>query len=332
MGGIYQFDLLIKEALFANSFTLRFRKLFSLHIFLGMLRSNFSNPHNNKRDHVTFILLPFFRHNPTRRPMEVRRSVRLAPKTVATLASKFDNLLSNEQPKQNKDSVRLGKKDIAKIIGTLEKLDEDAKKESLVLQKNKKKEDIDNLMKSKKSALEEVELPSETLDNSEYLEENFNTTDKYLLTLQKIAKENAMTGEFKTSLPQNQVNNEQKLQIIDQIVQEEHKTTIEIKGSNSNLEPDDNQETKVEKPEDLIVTATPAIVTEDQMDSISFYDDVGTLKPSYLGGDLYESIAGSILNLAKRNSSMEDMYSSVLYASKKEGEEMEQEVNNTKIS
>ena len=257
--------------------------------------------------------------------------MRLAPKTVATLASKFDNLLSNEQPKQNKDSVRLGKKDIAKIIGTLEKLDEDAKKESLVLQKNKKREDIDNLMKSKKSALEEVELPSET---SEFLEpEPETTTDKYLLTLQKIAKENAMTGEFKTSLPQNPVNNEQKCS---QIVQEEHKTTIEIKGdTHSNLEVDDNlqiETTAVEKPEDLIVTATPAIVTEDQMDSISFYDDVGTLKPSYLGGDLYESIAGSILNLAKRNSSMEDMYSSVLYASKKEGgEEMEHEVNKPKI-
>ena len=52
---------------------------------------------------------PFVRHNPTRRPinghntfpngapaMEVRRSVRLAPKTVATLASKFDNLLTND--------------------------------------------------------------------------------------------------------------------------------------------------------------------------------------------------------------------------------------------
>ena len=64
----------------------------------------------------------------------------------------------------------------------------------------------------------------------------------------------------------------------------------------------------------ILVTARPAIVTEDQMDSLSFYDDVNA--PS-LGGDLYESIAGSILNLAKRNSSMEDMYSSVLYSPQK---------------
>ena len=142
--------------------------------------------------------------------MEVRRSVRLAPKTVATLASKFDNLLSSGEAskKQSKDNVKLGKKDIAKIIGTLEKLDEDAKKESLVLQKNKttiKKEDIDSMMKSKKSALEQVELPSNSTPEMEVENEveieATNTTDKYLQTLQKIAKDNAVTGEFKTSLP-----------------------------------------------------------------------------------------------------------------------------------
>jgi len=248
--------------------------------------------------------------------MEVRRSVRLAPKTVATLASKFDNLLSNEPVKQNKDSVKLGKKDIAKIIGTLEKLDEDAKKESLVLQKNKKKEDIDNLMKSKKSALEEIELPSETMEQFDKDETEFkSTTDKYLMTLQKMAKDNAINGEFKTSLPQHLNHNEKPDYSID------HKTTIEIKH-----EPIEETIEADEKPEEVIVTATPAIVTEHQMDSISFYDDVGTLKPSYLGGDLYESIAGSILNLAKRNSSMEDMYSSVLYASKKDQDEDESEV------
>ena len=56
------------------------------------------------------------------------------------------------------------------------------------------------------------------------------------------------------------------------------------------------------------------VKTEDQMDSLSFYDDV---KAPSLGGDLYESIAGSLLNLAKRNSSMEDVYSSVLYSPQK---------------
>ena len=73
--------------------------------------------------------------------------------------------------------VQISKKGIASIIGTLEKLDEKAKHETFILQKNKlvkassaastqqdtnaqKKEDIDKLMKSTKSALEEVELPS----------------------------------------------------------------------------------------------------------------------------------------------------------------------------
>ena len=228
----------------------------------------------------------FTRYNPTRRPinghsMEVRRSIRLAPKTVASLASKFDSL--QKPSKSSKDVVtsrNLGKKDIAQIINTLEKLDEDAKKASLVLQKNKKSQ-IDNLMKSTKSALEEVELPSQ----------NVSSTDKYLQTLQKIAKENAETGQFRTSLP---------------------KTEIITENVEKNMENPKIEVTKDEiedEPLDLLVTATPAIVTEDQLDSLSFYDDVKSL-----GGDLYESIAGSILNLAKRNSSMEDMYSSVLYS------------------
>ena len=269
--------------------------------------------------------------------MEVRRSVRLAPKTVANLASKFDNLLTNDSKAKLKVSnsavlgsaagsvtsansnskvssnttssshqkthreMKLGKRDIAKIIGTLEKLDEEAKKASLILQKNSQSSKmssgkdsnssadvIDNLMKTTKSALEEVELPSESRRDHQELEQqqqvlqqqkqqqlqeqqhqeqqkqqqqqqllqqqlqqqqqeqqqkhqhqeqlkqqhlqmqssqnileflqpsnNFEskssppppqssysscTTDKYLQTLQKIAKENAETGQFRTSL------------------------------------------------------------------------------------------------------------------------------------
>ena len=87
---------------------------------------------------------------------------------------------SNKAPSSNSSSqktqreLKLGKKDIAKIIGTLEKLDEDAKKATMILQKNSSPSSkissnkdsstdvIDNLMKSTKSALEEVELPSES--------------------------------------------------------------------------------------------------------------------------------------------------------------------------
>ena len=80
---------------------------------------------------------------------------------------KFSSLYFQEK------EVQISKKGIASIIGTLEKLDEKAKHETFILQKNKlakasatqdtnaqKKEDIDKLMKSTKSALEEVELPS----------------------------------------------------------------------------------------------------------------------------------------------------------------------------
>ena len=81
---------------------------------------------------------------------------------------KFSSLFFQEK------EVQISKKGIASIIGTLGKLDEKAKHETFILQKNKlakasttqqdtnaqKKEDIDKLMKSTKSALEEVELPS----------------------------------------------------------------------------------------------------------------------------------------------------------------------------
>ena len=63
------------------------------------------------------VINPFTRYNPARRPistphhptgttMEVRRSIRLPPKTVASLASKFDNLLTPNQPKKNQVHTR----------------------------------------------------------------------------------------------------------------------------------------------------------------------------------------------------------------------------------
>jgi len=61
-----------------------------------------------------------------------------------------------------------------------------------------------------------------------------------------------------------------------------------------------------------LVKATPAVILEDQSDSLSYiYDDIGS--SSVYNGEmgLYESIAGSILNLAKSKlePSCEDLYS-----------------------
>ena len=335
--------------------------------------------------------------------MEVRRSIRLPPKTVASLASKFDNLLTNE-PKKKEKELHFSKKGIAQIIGTLEKLDEKAKQETLVLQKNKvkttqddaqKKDDIDKLMKSTKSALEEVELPSSSIcsppedeevdrkwavsgpevDFQEGYEENdendhqldlengkiiledgdiiagysanglnqtSNGTDKYLQTLQRIAKDNALTGQFKTTLPKDKnhdstlvtsntaitvVDQQQQPPLIKTILKVPHQNPVNIKKdvvliSHCTSIPDDKKSDTSDTSSDdtydavdYIVKAEPAIVTEDQMDSLSVYDD-STCAVS-LGGDLYESIAGSIMNLAKKNTSMEDMYSSMLYQANK---------------
>ena len=54
-----------------------------------------------------------------------------------------------------------------------------------------------------------------------------------------------------------------------------------------------------------IVTAKPAIVLEDQIDSLSYvgYDDIaGNVRSGLSRGGLYEDIAGSILNLARMKS------------------------------
>ena len=92
--------------------------------------------------------------------------------------------------------MKLGKRDIAKIIGTLEKLDEEAKKASLILQKNSQQSKIsgkdsnsadviDNLMKTTKSALEEVELPSESRRDHQELEQQQQVSVPKVIFLQE---------------------------------------------------------------------------------------------------------------------------------------------------
>ena len=88
----------------------------------------------------------FQRHNPARKPTQpTRRSVRLAPKTVVKLASKFDNLLTTEDESpgcsQSQKTTLLGLKtakkgDISKIINSLNKLDEEAAKDTAVLRRS----------------------------------------------------------------------------------------------------------------------------------------------------------------------------------------------------
>ena len=82
----------------------------------------------------------FQRHNPARKPTQpTRRSVRLAPKTVVKLASKFDNLLTEDELKiqaQKQKNLRLKTNDISKIIQSLNKLDEEAAKDTAVLRRS----------------------------------------------------------------------------------------------------------------------------------------------------------------------------------------------------
>ena len=70
-------------------------------------------------------------------------------------------------------------------------------------------------------------------------------------------------------------------------------------------------ESSSEEGEDnAIVTAKPAIVMEDQIDSLSYvgYDDIaGSLPRGLSKGGLYEDIAGSLLNLARIKSGDDDL-------------------------
>ena len=94
---------------------------------------------------------PFVRHNPARKPT-ARRSMRLAPKTVLALANKFDSLLPNDASSSAvactaptgatkplsaaKGSAAAKTKDISSIISALNKLDEEASKDTAVLRRS----------------------------------------------------------------------------------------------------------------------------------------------------------------------------------------------------
>ena len=109
-------------------------------------------------DKLEAAATPFVRHNPARRAVgpgaavDIRRSIRLAPKTVANLASKFDNLLVSDgtsvkaapvpaasgapETGKTEKELKLCKKDISKIIDALNKLEDDAKKSSVTSSKS----------------------------------------------------------------------------------------------------------------------------------------------------------------------------------------------------
>ena len=119
--------------------------------------------------------------------------------------------------------MKLGKRDIAKIIGTLEKLDEEAKKASLILQKNSQSkisgkdsnsaDVIDNLMKTTKSALEEVELPSESRRDHQELEQQ----------QQVLQQQKQQQLQQQEQQQQQQHQEQQKLQQLQQQHQEQQK-------------------------------------------------------------------------------------------------------------
>ena len=114
---------------------------------------------------------PFVRHNPARKPT-ARRSMRLAPKTVLALANKFDSLLPCETSSEStapksietgsasaavKESKPAKTKDISSIISALNKLDEEASKDTAVLRRSLRRAALQKARVERKMAKGEVD-------------------------------------------------------------------------------------------------------------------------------------------------------------------------------
>ena len=121
------------------------------------------------------------RHNPARKPT-ARRSMRLAPKTVMALANKFDSLLPTETtdsaaPKSmatgpvssvaSKESKPAKTKDISSIISALNKLDEEASKDTAVLRRSLRRAALQKARVERKMAKGELDGQGSRLPNVE---------------------------------------------------------------------------------------------------------------------------------------------------------------------
>ena len=122
------------------------------------------------------------RHNPARKPT-ARRSMRLAPKTVMALANKFDSLLPTDTtdstaPKSMatgsasslaaKESKPAKTKDISSIISALNKLDEEASKDTAVLRRSLRRAALQKARVERKMAKGELDGQGSRLPNVEH--------------------------------------------------------------------------------------------------------------------------------------------------------------------
>jgi hypothetical protein len=412
------------------------------------------NLHNSSKTEKS----PFVRHVATKTStpkkddsVPMRGSIKLAPKTVANLASKFDNLQkpvftathtvkkktsftasnhlkshqqqlkrSNSKKSQNSAELKLAKGDINKIISALNKLEEDAAKDTAVLRrslrlkavkrvtetatKTTEEEEENGNSRSVTSSADRAEKCRQDEDEKPEIQDTNSLTTKYLATLASLAKKSkndenttlskllnetqkspkkvskneqqksspakfldslkkkqsaikkpensSLNGDFNASSETyEKIGSQASTCGYDDIGQNSHKY-LDLYNSNSCFYDDikspsvhtylsvNNAEIEETEKQSFVVTAKPAIVMEDQVDSLTYvYDDVNTQEDDDLqrlrekrasqlragggGGGLYESIAGSLLNLAmtkeeeqQQQADLDDLYST---CSKKSG-------------
>ena len=231
----------------------------------------------------------FVRHNPIRRPVSevkapdsvCRKSIRLAPKTVANLASKFDGLLdipaaTSAIPEKER---QLCKKDITKIIGTLNKLDEDAKRSCYRPRPmTTSSENQKNFSVGKTDR--EVRTPgSPCVDNTTELEIAGKATDGEMKT-----DHSPTTPQEKTSLTDKYLQSlavksdfEEKTVNETELVTDVDDVSSKINDDMSTIQ--NNDYSSSEEEEGVLATARPAVAIDDEANQ-----------------SIYESISGSIDN------------------------------------
>lgn len=233
--------------------------------------------------------------------------------------------------------------DISKIITALNKLEEEAAKDTAVLRRSLRhsalkaaREKTTEVTTTTTTTNSNISNPDPDDENTDKMPKesgpshpecdqtevgNVSLTTKYLQTLATLARKskndenvslNKLLADQKgAKLFLNSIRKKSKCSSHDEICKVEEVSKAKVhpeldKGDDFEDRPELRRENgkkfiKSDDDDDCLVKAKPAIVLEDQVDSLTYYDQVEVERlgeDRKVGGGLYESIAGSLLNLA----------------------------------
>lgn len=268
----------------------------------------------------------FVRHNPIQQRNKsatssansnnktvIRRSIRLAPKTVANLASKFEHdrgdFNARKDGGKNAGAPVRGKAKISEIVGALNKLDEEAAKDTAVLRRSLRRAALQAARENKGKDKQEIaeHRVKEEEDDDEDVDVDVDEDEDCFY--EKIGGGNEDDGsKLQTTARKKKKLNENK---------REHSNSSEARTNLTNKR--ENEEDKHEEEDFIVTTAKPAIVVLDEQDDTSMIENGLKRKAKNGGMSLYESIAGSLLNLIgdKSGENVDELYSTISNRDKK---------------